>query len=38
MSCASRLAPVGGGTAELQLVEHDDPLEAGLDILAKPPG
>jgi chromosome segregation protein len=28
----------GGGTAELQLVENDDPLEAGLDILAKPPG
>ncbi|MGL4288330.1 MAG: chromosome segregation protein SMC [Phreatobacter sp.] len=28
----------GGGTAELQLVESDDPLEAGLDILAKPPG
>ncbi len=28
----------GGGTAELQLIESDDPLEAGLDILAKPPG
>jgi chromosome segregation protein len=28
----------GGGTAELQLVENEDPLEAGLDILAKPPG
>ncbi len=28
----------GGGTAELQLVEHDDPLEAGLEIVAKPPG
>jgi chromosome segregation protein len=28
----------GGGTAELQLIENDDPLEAGLDILAKPPG
>jgi chromosome segregation protein len=28
----------GGGTAELQLVENDDPLEAGLEILAKPPG
>ena len=27
-----------GGTAELQLVESEDPLEAGLDILAKPPG
>jgi len=27
-----------GGTAELQLVESDDPLEAGLDILARPPG
>ncbi|HWM47318.1 MAG TPA: chromosome segregation protein SMC [Xanthobacteraceae bacterium] len=28
----------GGGTAELQLIEHEDPLEAGLDILARPPG
>jgi chromosome segregation protein len=28
----------GGGTAELQLIESDDPLEAGLEILAKPPG
>ena len=28
----------GGGTAELQLIESEDPLEAGLDILAKPPG
>ncbi|MEZ5785026.1 MAG: chromosome segregation protein SMC [Xanthobacteraceae bacterium] len=28
----------GGGTAELQLIESDDPLDAGLDILAKPPG
>jgi chromosome segregation protein len=28
----------GGGTAELQLVESDDPLEAGLDIVARPPG
>jgi chromosome segregation protein len=28
----------GGGTAELQLVESDDPLEAGLEILACPPG
>jgi chromosome segregation protein len=28
----------GGGSAELQLVESDDPLEAGLEILAKPPG
>jgi chromosome segregation protein len=28
----------GGGTAELQLVENDDPLEAGLEILARPPG
>ncbi|MEM8795154.1 MAG: chromosome segregation protein SMC [Pseudomonadota bacterium] len=28
----------GGGTAELQLTESDDPLEAGLDILARPPG
>jgi chromosome segregation protein len=27
-----------GGEAELQLVESDDPLEAGLDILARPPG
>ena len=28
----------GGGTAELQLVESDDPLEAGLEIIARPPG
>jgi len=28
----------GGGEAELQLVEAEDPLEAGLEILAKPPG
>ncbi|OYU48632.1 MAG: chromosome segregation protein SMC [Rhizobiales bacterium PAR1] len=28
----------GGGSAELQLIEADDPLEAGLEILAKPPG
>jgi chromosome segregation protein len=28
----------GGGNAELQLIEHDDPLEAGLEIMAKPPG
>ena len=28
----------GGGTAELQLIEHDDPLEAGLEIVARPPG
>lgn len=28
----------GGGTAELQFVESDDPLEAGLEILARPPG
>ena len=28
----------GGGEAELQLIESDDPLEAGLEILAKPPG
>jgi chromosome segregation protein len=28
----------GGGQAELQLIESDDPLEAGLEILAKPPG
>ena len=28
----------GGGNAELQLIESDDPLEAGLEILAKPPG
>ena len=28
----------GGGTAELQLVESDDPLEAGLEIVARPPG
>lgn len=28
----------GGGTAELQLIESEDPLEAGLEILAHPPG
>lgn len=28
----------GGGTAQLQLVESDDPLEAGLEIMARPPG
>ena len=28
----------GGGTAELQLIESEDPLEAGLEIIARPPG
>jgi chromosome segregation protein len=28
----------GGGSAELQLIESDDPLEAGLEILVRPPG
>jgi len=28
----------GGGEAELKLVESDDPLEAGLEVLARPPG
>ena len=28
----------GGGTAELMLTESDDPLEAGLEIMARPPG
>jgi chromosome segregation protein len=28
----------GGGTAELHLIEADDPLEAGLEIIARPPG
>ncbi len=28
----------GGGTAELTFVESDDPLEAGLEIIARPPG
>ena len=27
-----------GGTAELLLIESDDPLEAGLELLARPPG
>jgi len=27
-----------GGTAELILTDSDDPLQAGLDILARPPG
>ncbi|MBV1701801.1 MAG: chromosome segregation protein SMC [Hyphomicrobiales bacterium] len=28
----------GGGTAELQLIESEDPLAAGLEIFARPPG
>lgn len=28
----------GGGTAELKLVDAEDPLEAGLEIFARPPG
>ena len=28
----------GGGEAELTLIEAEDPLEAGLEIIAKPPG
>lgn len=28
----------GGGAAELSLIESDDPLEAGLEIRAQPPG
>ncbi|MFC0217236.1 chromosome segregation protein SMC [Pseudochelatococcus lubricantis] len=28
----------GGGTADLTLVDSDDPLEAGLEIYARPPG
>ncbi|MCB1395910.1 MAG: hypothetical protein KDJ98_08050, partial [Rhodobacteraceae bacterium] len=28
----------GGGEARLVLVESDDPLEAGLEILCQPPG
>ncbi|MDA7947281.1 MAG: chromosome segregation protein SMC [Hyphomicrobiaceae bacterium] len=28
----------GGGEAELQLIESDDPLNSGLEILARPPG
>jgi chromosome segregation protein len=28
----------GGGTAELKLIDSDDPLEAGLEIFARPPG
>ena len=28
----------GGGTAELKLVDSDDPLDAGLEIFACPPG
>ena len=28
----------GGGKAELQLIESDDPLEAGLELIATPPG
>jgi chromosome segregation protein len=28
----------GGGTAELKLIGSEDPLEAGLEVIAKPPG
>jgi chromosome segregation protein len=28
----------GGGKAELKLIESDDPLEAGLELIANPPG
>jgi len=28
----------GGGSAELQLIESDDPLESGLELLCCPPG
>ncbi|MFD1703165.1 chromosome segregation protein SMC, partial [Methylopila henanensis] len=28
----------GGGEARLELVESDDPLEAGLEVIARPPG
>ncbi len=28
----------GGGTAELKLTDAEDPLEAGLEIIARPPG
>jgi chromosome segregation protein len=28
----------GGGKAELEFIESDDPLEAGLEIVARPPG
>jgi chromosome segregation protein len=28
----------GGGTAHLKLIENDDPLNAGLEIMASPPG
>ena len=27
-----------GGAAELQLIDSDDPLEAGLELVARPPG
>src|SRR5262249_10954642 len=27
-----------GGSAHLQLIESDDPLEAGLELIARPPG
>lgn len=28
----------GGGKADLELLENDDPLESGIDIVARPPG
>ena len=34
--CSRRL--FDGGQAHLELVESDDPLEAGLEIMAQPPG
>lgn len=28
----------GGGEAQLEFIEHEDPLQGGLDIIARPPG
>ena len=28
----------GGGTADLRLIDSEDPLESGIDIIARPPG
>ena len=28
----------GGGTADLKLIDSEDPLESGIDIIARPPG